>query len=142
MIAILWLILGVALAVGEALSGALFLLMLAGGALAAAGFSALTDFSPVVDVGVFAVVSGLLVVGVRPIALRHMRGNHIPMGLEALPGRTAEVLETVERGAGLVKLNGETWTARPMDESDSFPTGSTVHVVRIDGATAIVWGGI
>lgn len=144
MAAIVWLILGVVLAVGEAMSGALYLLMLAGGALAAAGFSAATDFSPVIDAGVFAVVSALLVAGVRPIAMRHMRdGNQRQrLGLEALPGSSALVVETVDQHAGLVKINGEEWTARPMDTRDRFPAGSTVSIVRIDGATAIVWGGV
>lgn len=144
MAAIVWLILGVAFAVGEVMSGALYLLMLAGGALAAAGFSAVTDFSPVVDGLVFAVVSTLLVLGVRPIAMRHMHdgSQQHRLGLEALPGSSALVLETVNQHAGLVKINGEEWTARPMDLRESFPPGSTVSIARIDGATAIVWGGV
>lgn len=144
MAAIVWLILGVALAVGEVMSGALYLLMLAGGALAAAGFSAVTDFSPVVDAGVFAAVSALLMLGVRPIAMRHMRDGDGSqrLGLEALPGSSALVLETVDQHTGLVRIKGEEWTARPMDTRDRFPVGSTVSVVRIDGATAIVWGGV
>jgi membrane protein implicated in regulation of membrane protease activity len=53
-------------------------------------------------------------------------------------GRTAVVLLDVTAHAGRVKLAGEVWTARTADPSLVLPAGSTVRVVRIDGATAVV----
>ena len=39
---------------------------------------------------------------------------------------------------GLVKLAGETWTARPYDEDLVIPPGAKVEVFEIRGATAYV----
>jgi membrane protein implicated in regulation of membrane protease activity len=37
-----------------------------------------------------------------------------------------------------VKLVGEVWTARPLNDDDVFEAGDHVTVVKIDGATAVV----
>ena len=41
-------------------------------------------------------------------------------------------------GAGLVKLEGELWTARAWDEDEVIEAGRRVHVIEIRGATALV----
>ena len=69
-VALIWLIAALALAGAEALTGDLFLLMLSGGALAAAGSAWVLDWPIWADGLVFLLVSVLLLVGVRP-ALRH-----------------------------------------------------------------------
>jgi membrane protein implicated in regulation of membrane protease activity len=51
------------------------------------------------------------------------------------------VLEEVAEHAGQIKLAGEVWTARPLDSSEVYPPGTTVTVMEIDGATAVVWRG-
>lgn len=142
MAALIWLVAGVLLAAAEALTGDFFLLMLAGGALSAAGVSAVTDFPVWVDAIVFAVVSLGLLVGVRPMLLRRYANSPaIATGVEALPGKQALVLEEVGMHTGQVKLNGEVWTARPLDTTEVYAPGTTVTVMEIDGATAVVWRG-
>ena len=37
-----------------------------------------------------------------------------------------------------VKLDGQVWTARPLNENDVYQPGDHVTVVHIDGATAVV----
>ncbi len=102
------------LAGAEALVGDFFLLMLAGGALATAGVSAVTDFPVWVDAVMFGVFSAALVLGVRPIMLRRFGSPPpTPTGIQALEGKHALVLEEVGEHSGQVKLNGEVWTARP-----------------------------
>ena len=64
--AVIWLIVALGLAGAEALTGDMFLLMLGGGALAAAGSSWLLDLPIWTDGAVFLVVSVLLLVLVRP----------------------------------------------------------------------------
>src|SRR6185369_6850306 len=113
---LIWLIAALALAGAEALTGDLFLLMLGGGALAAAGSSLFVD-DLWVHGAVFLVVSVLLLVLVRP----------------------ALVLDRVARHEGQVKLDGEIWTARPLNDNDVYEPGDHVTVVHIDGATAVVW---
>ncbi len=66
--AVIWLIVALGLAGTEALTGDMFLLMLGGGALAAAGSSWLLDLPIWADGAVFLVVSVLLLALVRPDA--------------------------------------------------------------------------
>ena len=52
-------------------------------------------------------------------------------------GSEGTVLETVTAADGRIRLDGEIWSARAYDETP-HPVGSTVRVVKIDGATALV----
>lgn len=133
-----WLVLAVALAVGEVLTTSFFLAPFAGGALvAAAGAAAGLSFVPAGLL--FVAVSGLLFVFVRPIARRHLVvPPALRSGTAALVGRTATVLERVDGAGGLVRLEGETWSARPYDEDAVIEPGRRVHVLEIRGATALV----
>ncbi|MGV0694951.1 NfeD family protein [Mycobacterium paraintracellulare] len=137
--ALLWLIFALVLAGAEALTGHMFLVMLGGGALAAALTSWLLDSPVWVDGAVFLVVSVLLVVVVRPPLRRRLTPNVPRLGIEALEGKTALVLERVARDNGQVKLDGQVWTARPLDENDVYEPGEPVTVMQIDGATAVVF---
>ncbi len=141
--AIIWLIAGVLLAAAEALTGDFFLLMIAGGALATAGISAVTDFPVWADAIVFGIVSLALVLGVRPVLIRRFATPPaLATGVEALSGKTAVVLEQVSSVEGQVKIGGEVWTARPLDDTEVYAPGTTVTVMEIDGATAVVWRGL
>lgn len=137
---LIWLILALGLAGAEALTGDMFLLMLAGGALAATGSSWLLDLPIWADGAVFLVVSVLLLVLVRPALRRRFEsGKGLLEPVKALEGQPALVLDRVARHEGQVKLDGEVWTARPMNDDDVFEPGEHVTVMRIDGATAVVW---
>jgi membrane protein implicated in regulation of membrane protease activity len=136
---VLWLAAALVLAVVEVLSVDLIFLMFAGGALAAAvaaGLGAPLWFQVVV----FCVVSTVLLVAVRPWALRTFRRSDVKFAtnVAAHVGRTAVVLIDVTPFAGRVKLAGEVWTARSEATDAVLPVGSVVRVVRIDGATAVV----
>src|SRR5215211_110294 len=138
-VAVIWLIVALALAGAEVLTGDLFLLMLGGGALAAAGTSWLFDWPIWADGVVFLVVSVLLLVGVRPVLRRRLTtGKGLPEPVKALEGKSALVLDRVARHQGQVKLDGEVWTARPFNDNDVYEPGDMVTVVHIDGATAVV----
>ena len=135
---LIWLIAALALAGAEALTGDLFLLMLGGGALAAAGSSLVFD-DLWVHGAVFLVVSVLLLAVVRPALRRHFTsGEGMPEPAKALEGKSALVLDRVARHEGQVKLDGEIWTARPANDNDVYEPGDHVTVVHIDGATAVV----
>ncbi|MBN3454281.1 NfeD family protein [Mycobacterium sp. DSM 3803] len=140
---LIWLIAALALAGAEALTGDMFLLMLAGGALAATGSSALLDWPIWADGVVFLAVSVLLLVVVRPaLRRRFAAGVGLPEPAKALEGKPALVLDRVARHEGQVKLDGEVWTARPLNDDDVYEPGDHVTVVRIDGATAVVFKAI
>ncbi|WP_091105388.1 NfeD family protein [Micromonospora citrea] len=140
--AVLWIVLGVVLAVAEIFTTTLFLIMFAAGAFAAAGAAALG--APVgVQAIVFAAVSALTVLGVRPTLRRHRRSaldsGEQAFGVEAIEGSAALVLERVDAGQGMVKIDGELWQARSYDASQVFAPGDRVQVIQVRGATALVW---
>jgi membrane protein implicated in regulation of membrane protease activity len=138
-VALIWLIAALALAGAEALTGDLFLLMLSGGALAAAGSNFLLAWPIWADGAVFLVVSVLLLVLVRPALRKRLTsGSGLPEPAKALEGKSALVLDRVARHEGQVKLDGEVWTARPFNDDDVYEPGDHVTVVHIDGATAVV----
>lgn len=138
--AVLWLIFALGLAGAEALTGDMFLLMLGGGALSAAATSWLSNWPVWTGGVVFLVVSVLLLTLVRPVLRRRLTPPAgIETGASALPGKSALVLDRVARHGGQVRLNGEVWTARPFNDGDVYEPGERVTVMRIDGATAVVW---
>lgn len=134
-----WLILAVLLGVGEAFSLTLVFGIFSVAALLAtvvAGFEAPIYFQILTFAG--ASLLGMLVI--RPVARRHaLRPALTRDGTDALVGRSALVLEEVTADHGLIKLSGEDWTARPLDEQLRIPVGATVDVMEIQGATAIVY---
>lgn len=137
--ALVWFVVAVVLGAAEALTGELFLLSLAVGALAGAG-SAAVGLPVWVDVLVFALVSVGLVVGVRPPLLRRMRESPgITTGVEALRGRSALVIQPITEHAGRIRLDGSDWNARCLDSTDAIEAGTTVRVAEITGATAVVY---
>lgn len=137
--AVIWLIFALVLAGAEALTGHLFLVMLAGGALAASASSALTDWPVWANGAVFLVVSVLLLVLVRPPLRRRLTPGMPHIGIRALEGKRALVLHRVDRDEGQVKLDGDVWTARPLNDGDVYEPGDSVTVIHIQGATAVVF---
>ena len=59
--------------------------------------------------------------------------------MAALVGRDALVTQQVDAHSGQVKLAGEIWSARSFDDREVIEPGVKVHVVEIDGATAVVF---
>lgn len=136
--AIIWLIVGVLLIAGEVLSGDFVLAMLGVGALAGAGSAALSG-NPVIDALVFGVASAGLIVLVRPALKRRLlAGAEVPMHTDALIGSRAVTTSVVDSGGGQVKLGGEIWSARALTEGEVIEADTTVTVVEISGATAVV----
>jgi len=140
--AILWIVVAIALAIGEAFTVTFLLLMFAGGALAAGGAAALgAPF--LLQVIVFALVSGLSVAALRPIIVRHARSalesGETPFGVEAMQGQHGTVLEEVGANQGMIKVDGEMWQARSFDGNEIYLPGERVRVLSVKGATAIVW---
>ena len=88
------------------------------------------------------IVGSIGLVGVaRPIAKSHLHTPaELKSGTDALVGRSALVLETVDAHHGSVKIGGEVWTARAYIEDQVLQAGTSVDVVKIQGATALVYG--
>lgn len=135
---IIWLILFLGLAAVETITLDLFFIMLSVGALGGL-VAALTGVGAVLQIVVFAVVSLLMILLVRPVAVRHLRKGPADQldNMDRLVGATALALEPVTSLSGTVKIGGDTWTARSAD-GVPLPAGARVSVARIDGATAVV----
>jgi membrane protein implicated in regulation of membrane protease activity len=137
---VLWVIAAAALGIGEMLTTSFFLAPFALGA----GLAAATDAAGAGGLPawiVFVLVSLLTLGVVRPIATAHLRTPpQIRTGSAALIGKRAIVLERIanNEGIGCVKIDGEVWTARSLDDDQEIEKGTRVEVVEIRGATALV----
>jgi membrane protein implicated in regulation of membrane protease activity len=138
---IVWLVVAFGFGAAEMLAGAgsFFLAPFAiGAALAALAAGAAGETAASV---VFVFASIVTLMSVRPLVSRRLlSGPAIRTGGAALVGKTAVVTERVanHEGVGRVRIDGEVWTARCLDEDCVLEPGTKVQVVDIKGATALV----
>ena len=137
---VVWAIVAVGLAVGEVLTPGLFFLGPVALAAVAAAVIAAVGAGLGIELAVFIVgsIAGLALL--RPIARRHL---HMPQrlrtGTAALVGSKGVAIDRIDAHGGRVKIGGETWTARAFDESQVIEPGARVDIVKIEGATALVY---
>jgi membrane protein implicated in regulation of membrane protease activity len=134
-----WLLLAAVLGAAEFFTLTLAFGILAAAALVAAVVAGLgVPFLAQVLAFAAAAAAGLVIV--RPIAQRQLtRSPLVRDGSDALVGRQAVVLKEVTVVGGLIRLSGEEWSARPLDEQQVIPAGAFVEVMEIEGATAVVY---
>jgi membrane protein implicated in regulation of membrane protease activity len=136
---IVWVVVAVALAVGEILTPGLFFL---GPVALAAAAAAITDAAGGGAIGsviVFIVAALASLAFLRPVARRHVRLPALSRtGTDALVGRKALVTRTVDENGGRVRIGGEEWSARSYLDGQVLPEGASVDVIQIEGATALV----
>lgn len=136
---LIWLIAAGLLGVAELLTLDLVLLMFGGAALVTFGAALLG--APVFAQLVTFIVAALgLLILVRPIAARHIRSRSPDQvdGAQVFVGRLGVVSQTVDETGGRIKIGGDEWSAVVQTPPDRFEVGSTVRVMSIKGATAVV----
>jgi membrane protein implicated in regulation of membrane protease activity len=136
---LIWLVVAVVLGIAEIFTLTAALGILGGAALITAGVAAIGLPVPL-QLLVFALtcVAGVLLV--MPVARRHMLRPQLErFGVDALIGKSAQVLQEVSGENGRVRIGGEEWTARAYDPTVVIPAGTTVDVMQISGSTAIVY---
>jgi len=137
---LLWAIAAVLLAVGEILTPGMFFLGPVAVAAVIACVLALLGLGAVAQIIGFVVASIASVAVLRPLARSHL---HVPpllrTGTAALVGSKALVLERVDVNGGRVRIGGEEWSARSFVEDQVMEPGERVEVVKIEGATALVY---
>jgi membrane protein implicated in regulation of membrane protease activity len=137
---VIWAIVAVALAVGEIFTPGLFILGPVAVAALVAAFVALAGVGAIAQVLVFIAGSVASLVLIRPIAKAHLRmPSAIRTGTAALTGAKAVVLQRVDADGGRVRIGGEEWSARAYMDGQVFEPGARVEVVKIEGATALVY---
>ncbi len=134
----IWLIVAVLLAVVEGLTLSLTTIWFALGALAAWIFKIL-NFSLSIQLTVFVLVSGLLLIFTRPIIKKYLKASRVKTNAEELIGINALVTEAINNinAEGKVKVKGQIWTARS-NSNELINSDEIVKVVRIEGVKLIV----
>jgi membrane protein implicated in regulation of membrane protease activity len=137
---VIWAVVALALAVGEIFTPGLFFLGPVALAAVAAGIVALLGLGGIAQLIIFIAGAIASVALVRPIAKAHLRvPAQLRTGTAALAGAKAVVLQRVDADGGRVRIGGEEWTARAYMEGQVLEPGARVEVVKIEGATALVY---
>lgn len=136
----IWLSLAFLLAVAEVLSLDLVLIMLAVGALAGAGTALI--FAPLwwLQILVAAGVSVATLALLRPTLMERVRS--LPgyrSSTDKMVGSSGVATSDITRDGGEIKVDGQTWTARPYGGEMEITKGTEVEVYEIDGAIAVVY---
>lgn len=140
--ALYWLIAIAVMLLIEIMTLGLTTIWFAGGALIAF-FIALFHGSFYLQLFVFVIVSFVLLLFTRPIALRYFNKSRTKTNIDALIGMEARVLEEINnfKGTGKVDLNGQEWTARQEKQSTEeagICKGKAVIITGVSGVKLLV----
>ena len=136
---IIWLALTAVLLIIEIATLGLTTIWFAAGALFAF-FAALLGMNQGIQIGVFVVVSVVLLFFTRPLAVKYLNTKTIKTNTEALVGKTARVIVDINnlKSQGQVVINGLEWTARSSDDTVVFKIGDAVTIVGIEGVKLLL----
>ena len=137
--AVVWLIAAAVLAIIEALTMGLSTIWFAGGALVAA-IAAMFGVPGYVQIILFVLISCVLLIFTRPVAVKYFNKDRIKTNAESLVGMQAIVVSEIDnlQGIGRVTINGVEWMGRSTEQSKTIPVGAVVIIRAIDGAKLIV----
>lgn len=135
---IIWLILLVAFIMVEASTVSLVSLWFAAGALAAL-VAAMLGAQLWLQAVLFAAVSAVLLVALRPLARKHFTPKLTRTNVDAVIGAEGLVTVAIDNihSAGQVKLGAVEWTARSTD-GQPIEVGARVKVDRVEGVKVFV----
>lgn len=135
---IAWLILLAVLIFIEFMTLGLTTIWFAGGALAAFVVSLFLD-NLILELVIFVVVSLLLLYFTRPIVIKYFNPKRVKTNYEELIGKEAVVITSIDnlKASGLVKVNGQEWSARSADGT-LIEKDTRVVVNGISGVKLIV----
>ncbi|WMJ77932.1 MULTISPECIES: NfeD family protein [unclassified Sedimentibacter] len=133
-----WLVVIAACVIIEASTMGLTTIWFAIGALVA-WFVYLMNFDLHVQIVVFLIVSFASLLLTRPIAVKKLQVGKTRTNIDSLIGETAKVESTISNinGEGHVKLKGQIWSARSMDD-EIIEKDELVVVKEIVGTKVIV----
>jgi membrane protein implicated in regulation of membrane protease activity len=137
--AVIWLVLLVILLGIEAVTLGLTTIWFAGGALAAFLLS-LAGADLLVQLVCFCVVSVILLIFTRPVAVRYLNRDRVQTNASSLIGTAAVVTEEIDNlaGTGQVQVQGQEWTARSTSDELVISSGTHVVIREIRGVRLIV----
>ena len=134
-----WLTLTGVLVVAELFSLDLVLIMLAAGAVTA-GVASLVGAPLVLQVLLgLGVATGSLALLRPSIVKRLHNGPELTTGPRTMIGTTVVVKQAISaESPGKVMVNGEIWTARPLDERETMEVGEQVDILDVQGSSVHV----
>ena len=134
-----WLILFVVLLIIEIFTMGLTTIWFAGGALVAFILAMIGVGLPV-QIIVFLLVSTVLLILTRPLAMKFFNQERQRTNAEGLIGQKAVVLEQIDtiRGTGRAEVNGLEWSAKTEDPENIIEAGEVVIIDGIQGVKLIV----
>lgn len=123
----------------EAATMALTTIWFAGGAVAAF-LAAVLGVSVQVQLVVFLIVSFILLLFTRPLAMRFVNRETVKTNVDGLIGRRAKVITKIDNNepSGATVVDGQEWTARSMDDAVTIPVGTHVVIKEVRGVKLIV----
>ena len=138
MLTIFWLVLVAIMLVIEIFTLGLSTIWFSLGGVAAAIAAGLN--SPLwLQIVLFAGVSVVVMVLVRPFAVKVLDKSRAKTNIDELPGQKAEVIETIDnaKGSGTVRLRGVEWMARSVDDT-VIEEGKVVTIQSVSGVKLLV----
>jgi membrane protein implicated in regulation of membrane protease activity len=136
----IWLSLAFLLGIAEIMSLDLVLIMLAVGALAAAGIAVLAPSVWWLQILVAAAVSITMLLLLRPTLLakvRNMPGYR--SSADKMVGSSGMAISQIDKSGGEIKVDGQSWSARPYSSDVVIEQGTEIEVYEIDGVIAVVY---
>ncbi len=135
---IVWLVLLILFAVGEAVTVGLTSVWFAAGSLVAL-IAALLGASLWLQIALFIIVSLLCLLAVRPLARKYLTPKLQATNADRAIGAEARVTEAIDnvQGKGAVTIGGIVWSARSAND-EAIPAGAMVKVLRIEGVKVFV----
>ena len=108
------------------------------GALLAMVTSFITD-SIVIQTVVFVITSGILIPLTKPLTDKFISKKTVATNTYSLIGKHGIVLANINpiEATGLVKVNGETWSAKS-DDGEIISKDTEIEVLAIDGVKLVV----
>ena len=127
---LVWVILLVLFVVIEVLTMGLTTIWFAGGALVAAITAALR-LPSYIQIATFIVVSFVLIIFTRPIAVRYFNKDRVKTNAESIVGKKAIVTGAIDniKASGQVTVAGMEWSARSISDDITIEEGKVVTVV-------------
>lgn len=135
---IFWLAVIVITGIAEALTTGMVTIWFMAGALLAL-ICRFMNLSVITQVLVFIISSFLFLILTRPLIKKYFNSKKVQTNADSLIGKTAIVIKPIQPyNTGLVKIQGQTWTAVNANNNCPIEDNEEVIVIGIEGVKLIV----
>ncbi len=134
-----WVGLALLFLIAELLTGGLYLIPFSVGSGGAAILSFASSQPPIIQIGLFCLVSLVTFFAMRPLSERLTQDADYRFNVDRLIGMPGLVTEDIDmlQATGRVQVKGEVWNAESLDRS-TIPAGATVEIQRVNGTSLVV----